>query len=250
MVSDMFIGAAGGGGITTYIFVGLLVVLVVVLLVVPMFTNKKRAKQTMDLHNSLMPGDVIKTVGGIIGTIKEIRQISPNDREMIIETGEGDNTSTMTFDIQALYQVLVRAPRPEKAPEVFDEHSAAADETAEAEEHAHDEADTAVKTEEVSLHEPAIENDAVAEEKPEEQPSAEEPAESVVTEEAKVEADVAVGDDIAKAEEAAVASDDEAKEQEAAEKPPVSAPKAAKAGASNTARKTGSKKKSNNSTKK
>ncbi len=94
---------------TTWIFVGLLVVLVVVLLVVPMFTNKKRAKQTMELHNSLKPGDVIKTVGGIIGTVKSVKQISPNDREMVIETGDGDNKTTMTFDIQALYQVLSRA---------------------------------------------------------------------------------------------------------------------------------------------
>ena len=97
---------------TTWIFVALLVVLVVVLLVVPMFTNKKRAKQTTELHNSLKPGDVIKTVGGIIGTIKSIRQITPNDKEMVIETGEGDNKTTMVFDIQALYQVMSRADEP------------------------------------------------------------------------------------------------------------------------------------------
>ncbi len=94
---------------TTIIFIVLLVVLVIALLVVPMFTNKKRAKQTDELHRSLQPGDLIKTVGGIIGTIKEIRQISPTDREMIIETGEGDNKTTMTFDIQALYQVMSRS---------------------------------------------------------------------------------------------------------------------------------------------
>ncbi|MDE7464439.1 MAG: preprotein translocase subunit YajC [Clostridiales bacterium] len=110
---------------TTWIFVGLLVVLVVVLLVVPMFTNKKRAKQTMDLHNSLMPGDVIKTVGGVIGTIKEIKQISPTDREMIIETGEGDNKTTMTFDIQALYQIIERAARPESSETVSSEKTEA-----------------------------------------------------------------------------------------------------------------------------
>lgn len=105
---------------TTWIFVALLVVLVVVLLVVPMFTNKKRAKQTTELHNSLRPGDVIKTVGGIIGTIKSIRQISPNDKEMVIETGEGDNKTTMVFDIQALYQVMSRADAPVDA---FEEHT-------------------------------------------------------------------------------------------------------------------------------
>lgn len=105
---------------TTIIFIVLLVVLVIALLVVPMFTNKKRAKQTDELHRSLQPGDLIKTVGGIIGTIKEIRQISPTDREMIIETGEGDNKTTMTFDIQALYQVMSRSATAVAAKEELD----------------------------------------------------------------------------------------------------------------------------------
>ncbi len=108
---------------TTIIFIVLLVVLIVALLVVPMFTNKKRAKQTEELHRSLRPGDVIKTVGGIIGTIKEIRQVSQYDKEMVVETGSGDNKTTMTFDIQALYQVISRGDAPvesveEPAPEV------------------------------------------------------------------------------------------------------------------------------------
>lgn len=92
-----------------YLFIALLALLVIALLVVPLFTNKKRAKETEKLHRSLMPGDVVKTVGGVIGTIKEIRYVSSTDQEMIIETGDGDNTSTMTFDIQALYMVLNRA---------------------------------------------------------------------------------------------------------------------------------------------
>lgn len=110
MISNMFISAESTT--TTWIFVALLVVLVVVLLVVPMFTNKKRAKQTTELHNSLRPGDVIKTVGGIIGTIKEVREVSPADKEMVIETGDGDNKTTMVFDIQALYQIVSRAAEP------------------------------------------------------------------------------------------------------------------------------------------
>lgn len=101
-----------GGGWETWVFVGVLALLVIALLVVPMFTNKKRAKQTAELHNSLKPGDVIKTVGGMIGTIKEIRQISAVDKEMVIETGEGENKCTMTFDIQALYQILSRSNAP------------------------------------------------------------------------------------------------------------------------------------------
>lgn len=182
--------SAEGNSTTIWIFVGLLVVLVVLLLVVPMFTNKKRAKQTNDLHNSLQPGDVVKTVGGIIGTIKEIRQISPNDREMLIETGEGDNKTTMLFDIQALYQIMSRASssnasvsgnvfdtKAEEAPVEKSEPVAASEEKSEpaVEEHA----EAVEKTEE-----PAVEQAAVVDEKVEEK--TEEPAvEPVAKPEAK-----------------------------------------------------------------
>ncbi|MDE5562138.1 MAG: preprotein translocase subunit YajC [Clostridiales bacterium] len=94
---------------TTIIFIVLLALLIVALLIVPMFTNKKRARQTDELHRSLKPGDLIKTVGGVVGTIVEIRQISPVDKEMVIETGVEGRKTTMVFDIQALYQVMSRS---------------------------------------------------------------------------------------------------------------------------------------------
>lgn len=105
---------------TTIIFIVLLALLIVALLIVPMFTNKKRAKQTDELHRSLRPGDMIKTIGGIVGTIKEIRQISPVDKEMVIETGEEGSKTTMVLDIQALYMVISRSstivPAAEEKP--------------------------------------------------------------------------------------------------------------------------------------
>lgn len=177
MVSNMFLSAEGSNSTMTWVFVGLLVVLVVLLLVVPMFTNKKRAKQTMDLHNSLHPGDVVKTVGGIIGTIKEIRQVSPTDREMVLETGDGDNKTTMTFDIQALYQIMSRANAP--APAV-------ATEEPKKEETVFD----GVQNNDAEKSEPAPEAKAEekVEEKIEEPVAAEEPAKSeAVAEEAPAE---------------------------------------------------------------
>ena len=96
----------------TIIMVILLVVLVAVLIVLPMFTNKRRNKAINDLHSSLRPGDVIKTVGGIVCTIKEIKEISPVDKEMVVKTGVGDNKTTMGFDIQAVYQILHKVDAP------------------------------------------------------------------------------------------------------------------------------------------
>ncbi len=75
----------------TIIMLVLLAIMVVVLIVLPMFTNKRRNKAINDLHSSLRPGDVIKTVGGIVGTIVEIKEISPVDKEMVVETGVGNN---------------------------------------------------------------------------------------------------------------------------------------------------------------
>lgn len=112
---------------TTIIFIVLLALLIIALLVVPMFTNKKRARQTDELHRSLKPGDLIKTVGGIIGTIVEIRQISPVDKEMVIETGVEGNKTTMVFDIQALYQVMSRSSTIVSAGDEPDAEDKAAD---------------------------------------------------------------------------------------------------------------------------
>ena len=76
------------------------------IIVLPMFTNKKRQKQINALQDSVKVGSTIKTVGGIIGKVIEIRQTSPVDKEMVIETGRDGSKTTMVFDIQAVYQVM------------------------------------------------------------------------------------------------------------------------------------------------
>ena len=84
----------------------LLVAMVIVIIVLPMFTNKKRQKQINALQDSVKVGSTIKTVGGIIGKVIEIRQTSPVDKEMVIETGRDGSKTTMVFDIQAVNQVM------------------------------------------------------------------------------------------------------------------------------------------------
>ncbi len=84
----------------------LLVAMVIVIIVLPMFTNKKRQKQINALQDSVKVGSTIKTVGGFIGKVIEIRHTSPVDKEMVIETGRDGSKTTMVFDIQAVYQVM------------------------------------------------------------------------------------------------------------------------------------------------
>lgn len=109
-----FLAADTQSTTTTIIMIVVLVVIVVAMLVIPMFTNKKKQKEVNEMHSKVVPGAVIKTIGGIIGTVVEIRQTSAVDREMVIETGIGDNKTTMVFDMQALYQIVtpVDAPAP------------------------------------------------------------------------------------------------------------------------------------------
>lgn len=112
---------------TTIVFIVLLGILILGLFIVPPFTNRRAEKKFDKLHSSLQPGDVIETIGGIIGTVVEIRQVSPVDKEMVIETGIDDRKTTMVFDIQALYQVI---SRNSTIVPVKDESEAEADEAA------------------------------------------------------------------------------------------------------------------------
>lgn len=114
----MFKNLIGALGAEQIILIVLLAVMVVVLIVLPMFTNRRRNKAVNELYNSIVPGDVIKTVGGVIGEVKEVRQLTPVDKQIVLETGADGSKTTMVFDIQAVYQVLnkVNAPAPAPAP--------------------------------------------------------------------------------------------------------------------------------------
>ena len=83
MVSFTFLNAVD---IQTIIFMVILGLLVVALLVVPYFLDKRHNKRAEVSYRSLRPGMLVKTVGGVIGTVKEVRNVSPEDREMVIET--------------------------------------------------------------------------------------------------------------------------------------------------------------------
>lgn len=105
-----------GLGTEQWILIALLAVMVIVLIVLPMFTNKRRNKAVNELYSSIRPGDIIKTVGGIIGEVKEIKELTPTDKQMVIETGMDGNKTTMIFDIQAVYQVVSKANAPAAEP--------------------------------------------------------------------------------------------------------------------------------------
>ncbi|MCL2556460.1 MAG: preprotein translocase subunit YajC [Firmicutes bacterium] len=83
-------------------------VLVLAILVFPMITRRKRGKQVNDLRTTLRIGDEVMTAGGIVGTIVEIIENSPTDKDFIIETGQSENKSLLRFDLRALYENRTR----------------------------------------------------------------------------------------------------------------------------------------------
>lgn len=93
---------------TTWIILGVIAVLVVGMLIVNMFNRNKRNKESDFDKKFLRPGDKIKTIGGIVGTITEINVVSDTEKEMVIESGSGDNKTTMTLDVNAVYVIMSR----------------------------------------------------------------------------------------------------------------------------------------------
>ncbi|MCL2598991.1 MAG: preprotein translocase subunit YajC [Firmicutes bacterium] len=104
---------AADEGQTDPLTIGLLVllglVLVVVLFVMPRLRGKKNQETTNTVHSLLLPGAYVKTIGGIVGKVVEVKGTTQKDKQMILEVGEQPNTIKMTFDIAALYTIVTLA---------------------------------------------------------------------------------------------------------------------------------------------
>lgn len=100
--------AAGGCGSETLLMLIILAAVMVVLIILPMFTNRKKAKEINDMRSTLRVGDEIMTIGGIIGKVIKIIERPSGEKDFTIETGLGDKKATMTFDMRALHENRTR----------------------------------------------------------------------------------------------------------------------------------------------
>ena len=109
--------SGGGMSLSSIIIFGVMIVAVIGLFVWQSISNKKKRKQAQETLNQLKVGDRVKTIGGICGFVVEI-----NDAEntFVLETGVGDNKSTVKFDKGAIYQTAPAqgSANPEPATEV------------------------------------------------------------------------------------------------------------------------------------
>ena len=88
-----------------FILGGLVLVFVVMIV---MQTRKRRTAQAeyTGMLEALRPGMRVKTVGGVIGTIREIREEAPGFKTVLLETGTEKNPSLVLYDLQAIYGVV------------------------------------------------------------------------------------------------------------------------------------------------
>lgn len=81
----------------------LMVALIAAMFIIPRFTNKKQADKVNELYTNLKKGDEVMTIGGIIGTIVEVVDKNTG-KVVVIETGVGENKTTMSLDVKGIYQ--------------------------------------------------------------------------------------------------------------------------------------------------
>ena len=105
----------GSNSVIVYI---VLIVMILALFIMPFFTNRRRNKQYIDMISSIKVGDLVKTVGGIIGRVTKITD-KGEIKTIILETGAKNEKSSMEFDISAVGCVL-KSTKVEGTKEAFE----------------------------------------------------------------------------------------------------------------------------------
>ena len=89
----------------TFILLGM-VVLLGFMMVMSAKRRRRTHEQITKMHDELRVGHRIRTVGGVVGRIKEIREESKELKTVLIQTGSDKYPAYMLFDIQAVYGVI------------------------------------------------------------------------------------------------------------------------------------------------
>ena len=103
-------GATTGGlDWSMFLMLGVVVVLFIVMNYFQKRNQKKRDEEAKAILDSLKPGNKVKTIGGICGTIVEV-----NEDTFVLETGsDKSGKSYMTFDKYAIAQTDATAKKDE-----------------------------------------------------------------------------------------------------------------------------------------
>lgn len=105
------------GSITLLVVLG--VALIFMMIVMPQMRKRKQGDFVNTMHSLAIPGATIKTIGGMVAKILEIKQISPKEKQMILEVGEGEHKIQVSYDFAALYQIVTLANGEPFKPEML-----------------------------------------------------------------------------------------------------------------------------------
>ena len=92
--------------IVTYALIGGFVVIFGVMIYFQSRRRRSAQAEYTGMLDTLRPGTRVKTVGGVIGRIKEIREEAPGFKTVLLETGSDKYPSFVLYDIQAIYGVV------------------------------------------------------------------------------------------------------------------------------------------------
>jgi len=94
------------GDVSFYITLGVIVAIFVVMITLQSKKRKTAQTEYNTMVESLRVGTRVKTVGGVIGKILEIREEAPGFKTVLLETGGNKGASIILYDIQAIYGVV------------------------------------------------------------------------------------------------------------------------------------------------
>jgi len=89
-----------------YIILGVIVVVFVCLIMAQSRRRRQAQTEYTGMLDTLRSGMRVKTVGGVIGRIREIREEAPGFKTVLLETGDAKNPSLVTYDLQAIYGIV------------------------------------------------------------------------------------------------------------------------------------------------
>ena len=98
--------ANGSGNLTFYITLGVIIGIFVVMIMMQSRRRKAAQAEYMGMIDQLKVGTRVKTVGGVIGRIVEIREEAPAFKTVLIETGSDKSKTLVLYDLQAIYGVV------------------------------------------------------------------------------------------------------------------------------------------------
>ena len=92
--------------IVSYIMLGLVVVAMAVFLFTSGRKQKKAQEDYLGMLDSLRPGVKVKMASGLLGRIKDIREVAPGFKTVTLNIGEDKNIVEMTFVIEAVQGIV------------------------------------------------------------------------------------------------------------------------------------------------